>query len=98
MNITITASNMKAFILFLVVGVCQAQTTTYSNQYGQPVAKAQITGNTTVYSNQYGQPIGYAQTTPQSVPSVPSVPTPPQPPQVQQFVPLTFPPLIEMPK
>ena len=95
MNITITASNMKALILFLAVGVCQAQTTTYSNQYGQPVAKAQITGNTTVYSNQYGQPIGYAQTTPQSPPVDP---TPLQAPQPQQFVPLTFPPLMEMPK
>jgi len=85
---------MRALLLLLVAGVCNAQTTIYSNQYGKPVAQAQTTGNSTIYSNQYGQPIGYAMTTPPTAP-VPPVPPPP-PPQAQQLVPVYFPLLMEI--
>ena len=44
---------------------CQeVKTTTYVNQYGQPVATIQQVGNTTYVSNQYGQLVGSATTLP----------------------------------
>ena len=70
---------MKYLIALLATaGICHAETVIYTNQYGQPVAKAQTSGQTTVYSNQYGQPIGYAQV----------VPTPPQSPPIQLQMPV----------
>lgn len=39
-----------------------AQTTYYSNQYGQPIGIATTMGNVTFYTNQYGQPMGSAST------------------------------------
>lgn len=58
---------MKTLIpLLLVSNVALAQTTTtYVNQYGQPVATIQQVGNLTVVSNQFGQVVGSATTVPQ---------------------------------
>ena len=55
---------MKALIpLLLFSNVALAQTTTtYVNQYGQPVATIQQVGNLTVVSNQFGQVVGSATT------------------------------------
>lgn len=39
-----------------------AQTTYYTNQYGQPAGTATTMGNVTFYTNQYGQPMGSAST------------------------------------
>ena len=51
---------------------CKAQTTVqYSNQYGQPIGTATITGGITIYSNQYGQPIGTAISQPLPMPTAP---------------------------
>lgn len=46
----------------LTPSISYAQTTYYSNQYGQPMGTATTIGNTTYYSNQYGQPMGSAST------------------------------------
>ena len=61
---------MKALIpLLLVSNVALAQTTTtYVNQYGQPVATIQQVGNLTVVSNQFGQVVGSATTVPVPAP------------------------------
>lgn len=61
---------MKALIPFLLFSnVALAQTTTtYVNQYGQPVATVQQVGNTTFVSNQYGQLVGSATTLPVPAP------------------------------
>ena len=55
---------MKTFLaLALLSGSAMAQTTTtYVNQYGQPVATVQQIGATTFVSNQYGQLVGSATT------------------------------------
>lgn len=58
---------MKTRLLFISVALVfsaapRAQTTYYSNQYGQPMGSATTIGNTTYYSNQYGQPMGTAST------------------------------------
>jgi hypothetical protein len=65
---------MKTFLaLTLLSGSAMAQTTTtYVNQYGQPVATVQQVGNTTFVSNQYGQLVGSATTV--SVPAPVAVP------------------------
>jgi len=64
---------MKIFLaLALLSGNALAQTTTtYVNQYGQPVATVQQIGNTTFVSNQYGQLVGSATTVPQIVTPAP---------------------------
>lgn len=64
---------MKTLIaLFLFSGSAFAQTTTttYVNQYGQPVATVQQVGNTTFVSNQYGQLVGSATTVPTAPPTM----------------------------
>jgi len=62
---------MKIFLaLALLSGNALAQTTTtYVNQYGQPVATVQQIGNTTFVSNQYGQLVGSATTLPIPAPT-----------------------------
>jgi hypothetical protein len=62
---------MKTFFaLLLLSGNAIAQTTTtYVNQYGQPVATVQQVGNTTFVSNQYGQLVGSATTVPIPAPT-----------------------------
>ena len=61
---------MKALIPLLLFSFnAMAQTTTtYVNQYGQPVATVQQIGATTFVSNQYGQLVGSATTVPISAP------------------------------
>jgi hypothetical protein len=61
---------MKTFLaLLLLSGNAIAQTTTtYVNQYGQPVATVQQIGATTFVSNQYGQLVGSATTLPAPAP------------------------------
>jgi hypothetical protein len=51
---------MVGMVLTFFITVANAQTTYYSNQYGQPLGSATQSGNTTYYSNQYGQPLGSA--------------------------------------
>jgi hypothetical protein len=62
---------MKIFLaLTLLSGSALAQTTTtYVNQYGQPIATLQQVGNTTFVSNQYGQLVGSATTVPIPAPT-----------------------------
>lgn len=67
------------FLLFSNVALAQT-TTTYVNQYGQPVATIQQVGNTTFVSNQYGQLVGSATTVPQI--------TTPAPVPVQNVLPI----------
>ena len=65
---------MKALIpllLFSFNAIAQT-TTTYVNQYGQPVATVQQIGATTFVSNQYGQLVGSATTVPQIVTPAPA--------------------------
>ena len=67
---------MKTFLaLLLLSGNALAQTTTtFVNQYGQPVATVQQINNTTFVSNQYGQLVGSATTVPAPAPV--ALPTP----------------------
>ena len=90
---------MKLIILIILVSVgylagstaCKAQIVQYTNQYGQPVMTAVVTGNTIVYSNQYGQPIGSAIQTPMATPTPVSTPVP-----IPAMLPLM--PMIGIPK
>lgn len=57
------------WVLLVLAAICfqfsynaYADTTYYSNQYGQPQGSASTYGNTTYYANQYGQPQGSAST------------------------------------
>jgi hypothetical protein len=50
-----------------------AQTTTYTNQYGQTVGTSTTVNNTTYYSNQHGQPVGTAINAPQMPQTPPTV-------------------------
>ncbi len=73
---------------FFIIGDCSAQTTTtYVNQYGQPVATAQQVGNTVYYSNQFGQFMGTAQTVQQPVQPAP-LPQSSQVPPVLPIIPI----------
>lgn len=62
------------FVSCMSKGECQeVKTTTYVNNYGQPVATIQQIGNTVYVSNQYGQLVGSATTLPLPQSAVASV-------------------------
>lgn len=54
----------------------KAQTTYYSNSYGQLMGVANTVGYQTYYSNSYGQLMGTATTIPTMLPAAPSASTP----------------------
>ena len=60
-------------LLFSFNAIAQT-TTTYVNQYGQPVATVQQIGATTFVSNQYGQLVGSATTVSVPAPAPVAVP------------------------
>jgi len=77
---------LTILVCFLASSLCEAQTTYYSNQYGQPIGSTTTIGNTTYYNGRYGQPLGsattYGNTTTYANPNgqvIGGVPQPPPP-------------------
>lgn len=62
------------YLLLLVAFSANAQTTIYSNQYGQPIGSSITINGTTYISNQYGQPVATATQPVATLPPAPIVP------------------------
>lgn len=71
------------YLLVLLAFSANAQTTVYTNQYGQTTGYSSTNGNVTTYSNQYGQPVGTSINPPPTVPVAPPVVVPPPFPLIQ---------------
>ena len=71
----------------------KAQTTYYSNSYGQLMGVANTVGYQTYYSNSYGQLMGVGTTVPSSLPAAPT--TTPMPTQVAPLPQLQVMPIIQ---